>query len=103
MALKAQIPVTKTITAAIARTQFGQLLELVRSKRARFVVSRNGEPAAVILGIEDYLESVVGTPAALAAIQAESRKRGVDLLSITDINAEIDAVRKARRPTKKRA
>ena len=103
MAPKTHIPVTKTITAAIARTQFGQLLELVRSKRARFIVSRNGEPAAVILGIEDYLDSVVGTPEALATIQADSRRRGLDLLSITDINTEIDAVRKTRRPTKKRA
>ena len=84
----------KTVPAATARTQFGQLLDLVQSSRTRFVVSKNGAPAAVILGIEDYLEHVVKNPSALANLQAEARKRGLDLLSMAEIDAEVDDVRK---------
>lgn len=83
-------PMTRTIPAATARTQLGQILDLVKTKRARFVISRNGEPAALILALEDYLESTLSTPKELAAIQKEARKRGLDLLSLDAINAEID-------------
>jgi prevent-host-death family protein len=93
---------TKTIPAAIARTQLGQILDLVKTKRARFVISRNGEPAALILSIEDYLESTLETPKELAAIQKEARKRGLDLLSMEDINAEIDGYRTEQLAKKKK-
>ena len=91
---------TKTIPAQAARTQFGQILELTRSKKARFVVSKNGEPAAIILGIEDYLESVIAVPEALEALQAAARKRGLDLLSLADIDEEIAKVRTKKRGRK---
>lgn len=93
---------TKTIPAATARTQFGQILELVQTKRARFIVSRNGEPAAVILAIEDYLETLGGTPGVLARLQAAARKRRLNLLSMKDIDAEVAAVRTEKRAAKGR-
>lgn len=88
---------TRTVPAATARTQFGQLLELVQSKRTRFVVSKNGAPAAVILGIDDYLEHVLKNPSALANLQAEAKKRGLDLLDLGEIDAEVSAVRSEKR------
>jgi len=93
---------TKTIPAATARTQFGQILELVQTKGTRFVVSRNGQPAAIILAIEDFLESRLGTPKELAAIQKEAKKRKLDLLSLEDINAEVDTYRTEKLAPKKR-
>lgn len=95
-------PVTKLIPAHTARTQFGQILERVKARQARFVVSKNGEPAAVILGIEDYLENLAGEiPEELAALQELSRKRGLDLLTMEEIDTEIAEARAGRR--KKRA
>ncbi len=50
---------TKSVPAFIARTQFGQILNRVAQNRERFVVTRKGEATAVILGIEDFLQTVV--------------------------------------------
>jgi hypothetical protein len=89
--------VTKSLPAFIVRTQFGQILERVSGNRERFVVTKNSEAKAIILGVEDFLQSVVKIPPELAAIQAEAKKRGVDKLTFEDIEAEIQAVRKAQR------
>ena len=88
---------TKTIPAFIARTQFGQLMERAQRDRARFLVSKNGEPAVVILAVEDYLESVLKQPSALTNLQAAARKRGLNRLSLDDVNQEIAEVRKKRK------
>jgi len=93
--------VTKTIPAHLARTQLGQIIDLALAKRARFVVSRNGQPAVIILALEDYLEGVVETPEPLAALQAKSRKRGLDLLSMDEIDTVVTKARRER--AKKRA
>ncbi len=85
---------TETVPAATARAQFGQLLELVRANRTRSIVSKNGASVAVILGIEDRLEHVLKIPGALAEIQTDARKRGLDLLTMDDTGAEIRDVRK---------
>ena len=43
-----------TIPAAIARTQLGSLLKQIARKRGRFVITKGGKPAAVLLSIEDF-------------------------------------------------
>jgi prevent-host-death family protein len=88
--------VTKSIPAFIARTQFGQILERVSRNRDRFLVTRNGEVKAVILGVEDFLEAVVKTPKSLVALQRQARRRGTDKLTVEEIEEEIAAVRRAR-------
>lgn len=85
---------TKTIPAFLARTQFGQLMEHAQRDRARFLVSKNGEPAVVILAIDDYLENILKQPVALTKLQKTAKKRGLNRLSLNDINREIAAVRK---------
>ena len=89
-------PVTKSVPAFIARTQFGQVLERVSQNRDRFLVTRKGEVKAVILGVEDFLQAVVKTPTSLAALQRQARRRGTVKLTLEDIEAEIAAVRRAR-------
>ena len=89
--------VTKSLPAFIARTQFGQILERVSANRERFVVTKNGEAKAIILGVEDFLQAVVKIPPELAAIQAEAKKRGVDKLTLEDIEEAIQAVRQTKR------
>jgi prevent-host-death family protein len=95
-------PVTKTIPAATARTQFGQLLELSQRKGIRFVVSKNGEPAVVIIPIADYLERTGGTPETLAKVQAAAKRRRLDLLKLRDVNREVAAVRRRQRSKPRR-
>lgn len=88
--------VFKVIPAQQARTNLGQLMDHAQSEGARFVVSRDGQPAVVIMGIEDYIASGLELPEPLERLQAEARRKGVDLLGLDAIEAEIREVRKKR-------
>jgi len=43
-----------TVPAYVARTQLGSILTQVAEKKARFVITKNGKPTAVILGVMDF-------------------------------------------------
>jgi prevent-host-death family protein len=88
---------TKIVPALTARTQFGQILKRVKQNRERFVVDRRGEPQAVIMGVEDYLRNFVKRSRALAAVQREAKAKGLDKLSLREINQEIARYRRERR------
>jgi prevent-host-death family protein len=45
---------TTTVPAYIARTQLGSLLKQVSQRKARFVITKSGKPAAVLLGATDF-------------------------------------------------
>ena len=45
---------TTTIPAYVARTQLGSLLEQVAKTKARFVITKNGKPTAVLMGATDF-------------------------------------------------
>jgi len=58
-------------------------------------VTQKGGAKAVILGIEDFLQALVKTPKALAALQEQAKKSGADILTLKEIEAQIAAVRRA--------
>ena len=89
----------KTIPALVARNEFGAILKRVKGNKERFVVSRKGEAAAVILGYEDFVRSVlkIKEPVILRTIRKRARRSGVSKLSLEEINAEIRAAREERR------
>jgi prevent-host-death family protein len=91
---------TKNVSALIARTQFGQILERASKNNERFLVTKKGEAKAIILGVEDYLQSIVKTPESLSALQEQAKKSGVDKLTLEEIEKEIDAVRRIKTKTK---
>ena len=100
MAKQTKGPMIKTLAAQYARTQFGQVFDLVRQGKARFVVERNGEPMGAIVSMDDLFELLGKTlpkSEALTALQSHSRKRGLDLLSLDDINKEISETRSGRK------
>jgi prevent-host-death family protein len=84
---------TKSLPAFLVRTQFGQILERVSKHHDRFLVTKNGEATAVILGVDDFLQAIAPTPESLAALHAQARRSGASRLSLEDIEAEIAAVR----------
>jgi prevent-host-death family protein len=92
--MEASLKVTKNISALIARTQLGQILERVKKNQDRFLISKKGEPTAVILSVEDYLKNIVKQPDVLTKLQKQAKKAGTDKLSLEDIDAEIKAFRK---------
>jgi PHD/YefM family antitoxin component YafN of YafNO toxin-antitoxin module len=98
MSRKATQLLTTTIPVGIVRTQLGKILTRIASNRERVVVTKKGQAAVVMLSIEDFLQSIVHTPAELAAVQKAARKSRADKLTIPAIEAEIAAVRQARTP-----
>ena len=92
--MEGSIKVTKTISALIARTQLGQILERVKKNQDRFLISKKGEATAVILSVEDYLKNIVKQPDVLTKLQKQAKKARTNKLSLEDIDAEIKAFRK---------
>jgi hypothetical protein len=60
-------------------------------------VTRNGEATAVILGVEDFLATVVKTPTSLTALQKQATQSGASKLTLEEIEAEIAAVRREKK------
>lgn len=89
---------TKSLPAFLARTQFGHILERVSKHHDRFLVTKNGEATAVIMGVEDFLQAIAQTPESLAALHEQARRSGASRLSLDEIEAEIAAVRAEQRP-----
>jgi prevent-host-death family protein len=92
--MEGNLKVTKNISALIARTQLGQILERVKKNQDRFLISKKGEATAVILSVEDYLRNIVKQPDVLTKLQKQAKKAGTNKLSLEDIDAEIKAFRK---------
>ncbi len=92
--MEGSLKVTKNISALIARTQLGQILERVKKNQDRFLISKKGEATAVILSVEDYLKNIVKQPDVLTKLQKQAKKAGTNKLSLEDIDAEIKAFRK---------
>ena len=45
---------TTSIPASVSRTQLGALLKRVSQRKARFVITKNGKPTAVLLSATDF-------------------------------------------------
>ena len=89
----------RRIDAHIARTQFGQIMDLAVKNNERFVVDRRGEPAVVIMSVQDFIRTAAPPPDWLQKAWAGARRRGLDTLTLDDINAEIDAHRREKEAT----
>jgi prevent-host-death family protein len=94
--MEASVKVTKEISALMARTQLGQILERVKKKQERFLINKNGEATAVILSVEDYLRNIIKQPEVLTKLQSQAKKAGTDKLTLEEIDAEIEVFRKSR-------
>jgi prevent-host-death family protein len=92
-------PMPNVVSALTARTQLGQIIKRATKNNERFVVDRRGEPSVIIMSIKDYVDTLAPAPKWLADIQAASKRRGTDKLTMRQINAEIARVR--RQPRRK--
>lgn len=78
---------TTVVSALTARTQLGQILRRVKLGRERFLISKNGEPQAVILGIDDYVDALALTSNSLKNSSRISQNNGTDKLTMRQIDA----------------
>jgi len=88
---------TKKISALTARTQFGQIMDRAVEKQERFLVDRRGEPAVIIMSVDDYLETIAPEDTALKKTRDEAKRAGLDKLTMEDIDAEIATYRREKR------
>ncbi|MBL8230781.1 MAG: type II toxin-antitoxin system Phd/YefM family antitoxin [Bryobacterales bacterium] len=88
---------TKKISALTARAQFGQIMNRAVEKHERFLVDRRGEPAVIIMSVDDYLKTIAPEDTALRKIRDESKRSGLDTLTLQEIDAEIAAYRREKR------
>ena len=87
----------RRIDAHIARTQFGQIMDLATHNHERFIVDRRGEPAVVIMSIEDFIRLAAPPPDWLEKAWSGAKRRGLAALSPAEIDAEIAAQRREKR------
>ncbi len=83
----------RRIDAHIARTQLGQIMDLAVKNNERFAVDRRGEPSVVIMSVQDFIRTAAPPPGWLQTAWAGAKRRGLDTMTLDDINAEIDAQR----------
>ena len=83
----------RRIDAHIARTQFGQIMDLTMKNNERFIVDRRGEPDVVIISLQDFIRTATPPPDWFAKAWAGAKQRGLDKLTPAEIDDEIDAYR----------
>ena len=87
----------RRIDAHVARTQFGQIMDRAVQNNERFVVERRGEPAVVIMSVQDFIRTAAPPPDWLQKAWNGAKRRGLDKLTSKDIDAEISAYRRERK------
>jgi prevent-host-death family protein len=85
------------ITALDARTNFGKLLRRVADEGRSVVIEKRGRPRAVLLSVRDYVRLAVPEPEVLRIIGMESKNKGTNRLSTTQIDQIVKAARKSKR------
>lgn len=88
---------TRKVSAHIARTQFGQIMDRAVHNDERFLVDRRGEPAVIIMSVANYLKSVAPEDKALKAMRDAAKRVGLDKLSMHEIDDEIASYRREKR------
>jgi prevent-host-death family protein len=92
-----EISIERRVDAHVARTRFGQIMTRAIENDERFVVDRRGEPAVVIMSVEDFVKTVAPPPKWLEKSWASAKKRGLEKLTPQEIDAEIKAYRREKK------
>jgi prevent-host-death family protein len=88
----------RRIDAHIARTQFGQIMDLAMKNNERFIVDRRGEPAVVIMSVQDFIRTAAPPPDWLEKAWTGAKQRGLDKLTSAGVDDEIAAFRRRNDP-----
>jgi prevent-host-death family protein len=84
----------RRIDADVARSEFGQIIDRAVEDNERFVVERHGEPAVVIMSVQDFIRTAAPPPDWLEKAWSGAQRRGLDKLTSADIDAEIQTYRR---------
>jgi prevent-host-death family protein len=81
------------VSALRARSNFGNLLQLVEDERHSLVIEKRGTPRAVLLSIRDYVRLAAPEPAVLKIIGGEAEAKGTNRFTSQQIDSIIKATR----------
>ena len=72
-------------------------MQRATERRERFLVGRRGQPAVVIMSVEDYADAMAPAPGWLETAWREAEASGTDTLTTREIDREVRTYRLARR------
>lgn len=87
--------VTNVVSAPTARAQLGQIIKRATENHERFVIDRHGEPSVIIMSLSDYIHAIAPAPKELRALQTQARRKGLEKLSMRQIDSIVGAVRRS--------
>ncbi len=91
---------TRKISARVALTQLGQIMNRAVENNDRFLVERNGEPVVLILSVRDYVRTFAPPPDWLEKSWSSAKRQGLDKLTTKEIGTQIAAARRERHARK---
>lgn len=86
-----------TVSALRARASFGKLLRRVEDERRSLVIEKRGTPRAVLMSIQEYVRLSAPEPEILRIIGEESKRKGTDTLTSSQIDQAIKKTRARKR------
>ncbi|MGA7262227.1 MAG: type II toxin-antitoxin system Phd/YefM family antitoxin [Stellaceae bacterium] len=89
----------RRIDAHIARTQFGQIMDLATKNNERFIVDRHGEPAVVIMSVQDFIRTAAPPPDWLQKAWSGAKRRGSTLWRAPISTPKLARIGATRTPT----
>ena len=72
-------------------------MDLAIKNNERFVVDRRGEPAVVIMSVQEFIRMAAPAPDWLQKAWSGAKRRGLDALTPANIDAEIAAHRRSKK------
>lgn len=96
MALEQEVTPMRMIGLDEARKNLSKIVQEANTGKTRYVLSTRGKPKAIVMGVEDFLRNVLKRDrlSVIAEIQLEAKAKGLDKLTMREINKEIHAARK---------
>ncbi len=81
-----------------ARKNLSKIVQEANAGKTRYLLSARGKPKVVMIGVEDYLRNVLKRDrlTVIAEIQLEAKVRGLENLTMPEIDKEIRAARRGR-------
>jgi hypothetical protein len=76
-------------------------MDLATRNNERFIVERRGEPAVVILSVQDFIRTAAPPPDWLQKAWAGAKRRGLAAILPQEIEAEIAAHRARRKGSRR--
>lgn len=96
MRLKQEAAPMRLIGLDEARKNLSKVVQNATAGKARYLLSTRGKPRAVVIGVDDYLRNVLKRDrlSVITEIQIEAKAKGLDKLTMGEIDKEVRAARK---------